>query len=48
MSLFDQIEDKAKDMMNDPAQRAKIEQLAKDKGLTLEAAAKHFAKHGDK
>ena len=48
MGLLDNLEDKAKDVMQDPEQRAKIEQLAKDKGISLEAAKAHFLKHGDK
>lgn len=47
MGMLDDIEDKGKDMMNDPDTRAKIEQMAKDKGMTIEEAKQHFMKHGD-
>jgi hypothetical protein len=36
------LDDKAKAMMEDPAHRDKIEQLAMDKGLTVEQAAKEY------
>lgn len=47
MGLMDDIQDKGKDIMNDPEKKAKIEQLAKDKGMSLEEAKDHFMKHGD-
>jgi hypothetical protein len=46
MGLMDNLSDKAKAMMNDPEKKRQIEQLAKDKGISLERAAKeHFEKH---
>lgn len=42
MGIMDSIKDKAGDMMNDPEQRAKVEQMAKDKGISLEDAQKHL------
>lgn len=46
MGLMDNLEDKAKDMMNDPAKKKEIEQMAKDKGISVEQAAKeHMSKH---
>jgi hypothetical protein len=47
MGLLDEMKDKGKDMMDDPDKKAKIEQLAKDKGMTLDEAKAHFMKHGD-
>lgn len=49
MGLMDDIDSKAKDMMNDPAKKQQIEQLAKEKGISMEQAAKeHLAKHDNK
>lgn len=48
MGFLDDMKDKAQDVMNDPAARAKIEQIAKDKGISMEAAREHFLKHNDK
>jgi hypothetical protein len=45
MGLMDELEDKGKDLMNDPAKKAKIEQIAKDKGLSIDEAKDHFLKH---
>lgn len=45
MGLMDDMQDKAKDALNDPDNRDKIQQLAKDKGLSLEEAKEHFEKH---
>lgn len=47
MGLLDDMKDKGKDIMDDPDKRAKIEQMAKEKGMTLEEAKNHFMKHGD-
>ena len=48
MGLMDNLDDKAKDMMNDPERKRQIEQLAKEKGISVEQAAKeHMAKHND-
>gem|GEM_PF-3300046 len=45
MALMDDLENKGKDLMSDPDMRAKIEQMAKDKGISLEEAKSHFMKH---
>lgn len=44
MGLLDDVQDKAKDVMDDPEQKAKVEQLAKDKGISVESAKQHFMK----
>jgi len=48
MGLMDNMGDKAKDMMSDPDKKKQIEQMAKDKGMSIEQAKEHFAKHGNK
>lgn len=49
MGLLDNLNDKAKDMMNDPQKKQQIEQMAKEKGISVEEAAKkHLQKHDDK
>ena len=45
MSMFDDIQAKGKDVMNDPEKKAQIEQLAKEKGLTIEEAKTHYLQH---
>lgn len=40
MGMMDDLGDKAKDMMNDPATKQKVEQIAKDKAISVEQAAK--------
>lgn len=47
MDMFDDMKDKTTDIMDDPAKRAKIEQIAKEKGMTIDEAKDHFMKHGD-
>ena len=47
MSLLDNLEEEAQNMMADPAKRAKIEQIAKDEGISMQAATSHFMKHDD-
>ena len=44
MSLMDDMKSKANDMMNDPDKKAKIEQMAKDTGISIEEAKEHFMK----
>lgn len=44
MALMDNMSDKATDMMNDPDQRQKIEQMAKDQGISMEEAKERFMK----
>ena len=48
MDMFDNLRDKAQDVMNNPEQREKIEQIAREKGITLEEAKDHFLKTQDK
>ncbi|MDN5275529.1 MAG: hypothetical protein JWN33_178 [Candidatus Saccharibacteria bacterium] len=47
MGLLDDIKDKVGDVMDDPDKRAKIEEIAKEKGLTLDQAKEHFLNHND-
>jgi hypothetical protein len=47
MGMLDDMKDKSKDIMDDPDKKAQIEQMAKDKGMTVEEAKKHFMKHGN-
>jgi hypothetical protein len=47
MGMFDDLEAKGKDVMDDPAKKAQIEQMAKDKGMSMEEAKKHFMKHSN-
>lgn len=47
MSMFDDLRDKAQDVMNNPEQREKIEQIAQEKGITPEEAKDHFLKTQD-
>lgn len=42
MGLLDDVKDKAKDVMDDPDKKAKIEKMAKDHGITLEKAKEKF------
>lgn len=48
MGLMDSMKDKAQDAMNDDGQRQKIEQLAKEKGISIEAAKEHLRKQDNK
>lgn len=45
MGLLDDMENKSKDIMADPNKRAKIEQMAKEKGMSIEEAKTHFLKN---
>lgn len=47
MGMMDDMQGKKDDIMADPMTRAKIEQLAKDKGMSMEDAKAHYMKHGD-
>lgn len=47
MGFMDDMKDKAERAMNDPAKRQKIEQIAKDKGISMDEAKEHFLKHND-
>jgi len=47
MGMLDDIKDKQQDIMNDPDKKAKIEQIAQEKGISMEEAKAHFMKHND-
>ena len=47
MAMFDDLDDKNSDIMDDPYTRAQIEQLAKDEDLTIEEAKVQFMKHNE-
>jgi hypothetical protein len=47
MGIFDDVKGKAGDMMDDPANKIKIEQIAREKGLSIEDAKKHFMKENE-
>ena len=42
MGLLDNLKDKAHDLMNDPETKLKIQKMAEEKGITLEAAKEKF------
>lgn len=42
MGMFDDLRDKAQDVMDNPEQREKIEQIARDKGISIDEAKEHF------
>ncbi len=42
--MLDNLKNKSSDMMNDPAIRAKIEQMARDHGITLDEAKNRYMK----
>ena len=42
MGLLDNLKQKADDAMNDPDKKAKIEQMAKEKGISIEEAKSRF------
>lgn len=42
MGLMDNLGDKARDIMNDPDKKQQIEKLAKEKGVSIEEAAKQY------
>lgn len=48
MGMFKNSEDKTQDMMNNPETKSKIEQIAREKGISLESAKEHYMKLGDK
>ena len=48
MGMIDDMKDKAKDMMDDPDQRAKIEKYAKDHNITVDEAKSRLMKHNDR
>jgi cell division protein FtsL len=45
MGLFDDLEGDVKNALNDPAHRAKIEEIARSRGMSLEQAAQHYVTH---
>lgn len=45
MGLMDDMKDKAQDVMNDPEKREKIEQIAREKGISMDEAKAHFMKN---
>lgn len=42
MGLLDKLKDKAQEVIKDPETKAKIQKLAEEKGITLEAAKEKF------
>ena len=44
MGLLDNLKQKADDIMNDPDKKAKIEQMAREKGISIEEAKNRFLK----
>lgn len=42
MGLLDNLQDKAKDVMDDPETREKIERMAAERGISVEAAKEKF------
>ena len=48
MGMLDNLKDKGSELMNDPDKREQIEQIAKDKGISIDEAKNHFMKqHGE-
>jgi hypothetical protein len=41
---FDDLKNKGKDFMDDPDKKARIEQMAKEKGISIDEARKRFMK----
>jgi len=48
MGYMDKAKDITGDTMNDTEKKAKIEQIAKDKGISIDKAKEHFMKKNDK
>ncbi len=44
MGVFDNISDKSKDMMSDPAKKEQIERMARDHGISIEEAKERITK----
>ncbi|HSX31757.1 MAG TPA: hypothetical protein VLF43_00710 [Candidatus Saccharimonadales bacterium] len=42
MGVMDDLKDKASDVMDDPDKKAQIEQMAKEKGMSIDEAKRHF------
>ena len=47
MGMLDDMQNKAKDMMDDPDKKEQIEQMAREKGITVEEAKERFMKQND-
>lgn len=47
MGMFDDLQNKSQNAMNNSETWNKIQQLARDKGISMESAKKHFMKHGE-
>jgi tRNA(Ser,Leu) C12 N-acetylase TAN1 len=47
MGIMDDLKGKSKDIMDDPDKKAQVEQMAKDKGISVEDAKKHFEKKNE-
>jgi len=47
MDGIDDLKNKGEDLMNDPDKKAKIEQIAKEKGISIDEAKKHFMKQDE-
>lgn len=45
MGIIDEIKTKRQDIMNDPIKREKIEQIVREKGLSIEEAKACFLKN---
>jgi len=46
MGFMDNMKSKMHGMMESPEQRAKLEQMARDKGISIDAAREHMRKMG--
>jgi hypothetical protein len=44
MGMIDDLKNKGEDMMKDPDTKAKVEKIADEKGISVEAAKEHFMK----
>ena len=45
MGIIDDMKSKAQDVMNDPEKKEKIEQIAREKGISMDEATSHFMKN---
>jgi hypothetical protein len=45
MGMMDNLKDQAQDMMDDPETRSKIEQIAKDRNISIDEAKEHYMRH---
>lgn len=44
MGTFDELKKKSKDLMNNSDAKAKIEKMAKEKGISIDKAKEYFTK----